>query len=74
MITKLVTEFDSFAAHHQILVAIMIIAGVVLVSWGVENIIERYIFPHKPLYGYIGAIAIGLFLLIMAKHFILRVI
>lgn len=73
MLSKLFEEFDSFAVHHQLITALGIISGMVLISWGIESILEHYIFPHKPIYGFLLAIIIGLVLLALTQHFVIRI-
>lgn len=74
MFSKLIEKLNYLEDHHQMLVALFIAIGVVSFSWGVEKILEEYVFPKKPLYGYIVAIIGGLILLWLTKHFVLHVI
>lgn len=73
MFITIFKKLDTFQEHHQVLFALMIVLGVVCISWGIEKILEEHIFPKKPFYGYIIAIAIGLFLLWLTKHVVLHI-
>lgn len=73
MFNTLFNKLQTFEEHHQVLFALIVVFGVILVSWGFEKILEEYIFPHRPFYGYVLAITIGLFLLWLTKHVILKV-
>ena len=74
MFGRLLEKINTFAAHHQVLVALVVALGIIFVTWGTEKILEDYIFPHKPLYGYITIILLGLFILWLTKHVILHVV
>ena len=74
MFEKLITKIGSFADHHQVLVAIAVAICVVCVSWSFEQLLEHYVFPKKPLYGFISVILGGLFLLWLIQHYILHVL
>lgn len=74
MFENIAETVSSFETHHQLLVAALAIVGLVCLSWGVENIIEQYIFPHKPLYSFLFMICMGLFLLWLAKHVVLKLV
>lgn len=74
MFSKIVEKINTFGDHHQTLFAVIIAFAIICCSWGVEKILEEYVFPHKPLYGYIATIMGGLLLLWLTKHFILHVI
>lgn len=73
MFSAIVNKLQTFEEHHQVLFALIVVIGIVLVSWGIEKILEEYVFPQKPLHGYLLVIIIGLFLLWLTKHIILRV-
>lgn len=74
MFTKIFDKLSTFGEHHQMLFAGVVTLGVILVSWGVEKILEEFIFPHKPRYGYVLTVLIGLSLLWLTKHVILHVL
>lgn len=73
MFTTIFNKLQTFEEHHQVLFSLIVVFGVILVSWGFEKILEEYIFPHRPFYGYVMAISIGLFMLWLTKHVILKV-
>lgn len=73
MFSRIIKKLDSFQDHHQVLFALIVVVSIIFISWGIEKILEEYIFPHKPFYGYVIAIGIGLFILLLAKHVILHV-
>jgi hypothetical protein len=67
-------KFKTLADHHQVIFALIIALCIICVTWGVEKILEFYIFPNKPLVGYIVLIISGLLLLWVLQHFILHII
>lgn len=73
MFSKLFKKLDTFEEHHQALFALVVILSIILISWGVEKILEEHIFPGKPFYGYVVVIVAGLFVLWFAKHVVLHV-
>lgn len=74
MFVKFFEKVNTFKDHHQAFIGLIIAIGVVCFSWGLERILEEYIFPKKPFYGYIISIFIGLTFLWLTKHVILNVI
>lgn len=74
MFSELFTKINSFGAHHQILIAIIVGVCLIAITWAIEKVFEEYIFPHKPWYGYLLTIIIALLALWITKHFILHVI
>jgi hypothetical protein len=73
MFSKLFKKLDTFEEHHQVLFALVVVLGIILISWGVEKILEEHIFPHRPFYGYVVVIVAGLAVLWLAKHVVLHV-
>ncbi|MBA3954361.1 hypothetical protein H0X48_03535 [Candidatus Dependentiae bacterium] len=73
MMVELFNKIKNFEEHHQVLFALVVVLGIVCFSWGVENILESYLFPRNPVCGYVVAIAFGLFLLWLSKYVILQV-
>jgi hypothetical protein len=73
MFEELFKKLNDFEDHHQVLFALIVTLGIVCFSWGVEKLLDEYVFPQKPIYGYLIAIAFGLFLIWICKHVILRV-
>lgn len=74
MFAKFFTKINGFADHHQFVFAIIVASCIIIASWAIEQILDRYIFPQKKLAGYIGAIFFALATLWMVKHFVLHVI
>lgn len=71
MFSKLADQLSTFAEHHQVLITLIVAFSVICISWGIEKILEEYIFPHKPLRGYVGTIVIGLMILWLTKYVVL---
>jgi uncharacterized membrane protein YjjP (DUF1212 family) len=74
MFSQLFAKISTFANHHQAMIAGVVTLGFVCVTWGIEKILERYIFSGSSLAGYIAAIGLGLLLLWITQHYILHVI
>lgn len=74
MFTDVFDKMSSFANHHQALFASIVAVCLICFSWGVEKLLESYLFPKKPIYGYITAITASLVVLWFTQHFILHVI
>jgi uncharacterized membrane protein YwzB len=74
MFAELFAKINSFGAHHQAIIAIIIAVCLISISWAIERIFDEFIFPHKPWYGYMLTIIIAVLLLWITKHFILHVI
>jgi hypothetical protein len=73
MLHKLSEKIRTTRHHHQVVVVLLVGFGIVCASWGVEGILEDYIFVSKSLAEYITAIISGLVLLWLAKHYIARI-
>jgi hypothetical protein len=74
MFEKFSTKIVTFADHHQILLGIVIAFSIICVSWGTEKLLEKMLFPQKPVYGYTLAVIGGLSLLWLTQHVVLNVI
>lgn len=74
MFTRLVERLNNLGERHQIIFTLIVAFCFICISWGVEKILEQYIFPHKPLHGYVLIIAAGLAVLWLIQHLILHVI
>jgi|LakMenEpi03Aug12_release.lakeMendotaPanAssembly.Ray.scaffolds.fasta_scaffold3907910_1 hypothetical protein len=74
MFSKLLDKISEFADHHQAIFAFIITFSVICLTWGVEKMLESYLFPQKPIFGYLTAIISGLTLLWLTQHYILHVI
>lgn len=74
MFSELFTKIGTFGEHHQTFIAILVTFCLICIAWAIEKIFEEYIFPHKPLYGYLGVLGLGLFILWLTKHVILHVV
>jgi hypothetical protein len=73
MFTEIFEKVDSFAHHHQALFAFIVGVSAICFSWGVEKLLEEYLFPNNKLYGYLTAIFGGLSIMWLTKHFVLHV-
>lgn len=74
MFKELFTKINSFADHHQVIIGIIIGMSIICCTWGFENLLQHFLFPKKPLYGYIIAALGGLLMLWLTKHYILHAI
>jgi hypothetical protein len=72
MFSTLLQKLTTFAYHHQAFVASLVTFSLICITWGSEKILERYLFPRSPLYGYLFAIGLGIILLWMIQHYILH--
>ncbi len=72
MFSEFFEKFDSFAEHHQILFTIAIAFCIITISWGIEKLLEEYVFYKYPLRGYIIAVLGGLIALYIIKHIVLH--
>jgi len=74
MFGRLVEKLNNFASHHQFFFAALIALSIICISWGVERILDHYIFPRKKLMDYVIAIFGGLILFLCVQHFVLHVL
>ncbi len=74
MLQKIFQKVIRLADHHQAMFALIVTLCFILLGWGVEKLLETYLFPKKPVYGYIFAVIVGLALLWLTQHYILHVI
>ena len=74
MFSEVLDKVSEFADHHQALFAVIVGFSFICASWGIEKILEHYLFPRKKPYGYIIAIVIGLTLLWLTQHYILHAV
>lgn len=72
MFANFFQKLSSFADHHQLLIAGIIAFSITSLTWGVEKLLESYLFPNKPRLGYAVAIIVGITLLWVTKHYTLR--
>lgn len=72
-LSQLFAKLSEFGHHHQIFFTMLAALAVILISWGIERILDLYIFPERRIYGYLTAIASGLVLLWVIQHLILNV-
>lgn len=72
MFGRIIAKMSDFADHHQIFFTVLIAFCIICISWAVERIFDEYIFPHKPLHGYLITIAGALLMLWVIKHVILH--
>lgn len=71
--SNLYDKLSEFGHHHQIIFGVIVALCAMLVSWGIERILDVYIFPSKHIYGYLGAVIFGLSTLWIVQHFVLHV-
>lgn len=74
MFSRLLDKVSSFADHHQLIIGMFVGFSLICFTWGLEKILETYLWPHKPVVGYAVACFGGLFLLWLIQHFILHVV
>lgn len=67
-------KLSQFADHHQAIFAVIVGFSIICLSWGVEKILDHYLFSIKKPYGYLVAIAFGLSLLWLTQHYILHAV
>ena len=72
MFKKLFEKLNDAAHHHQVIILLVVGFSIVCASWGVEGILEDYVFKSKTLAEYVSAILGGLSLLWITKHYILH--
>ena len=74
MFSRLFDKLSDYADHHQAMFAVIATFSIICLSWGVEKILEQYVFPRRKPYGYIAAIIIGVSILWLTQHYILHAI
>lgn len=74
MFKKLFNKWNSLQEHHQTIFTLVVLISIICMSWSIEHILEDYIFPSRPLEGYLFIIAAAITLLLVTKHLILHVI
>lgn len=72
MFNSFFQKMGTFADHHQILIASIVAFGIICLTWGIEKLLELYLFPTKPARGYAAAVIIGIALLWITKHYTLK--
>lgn len=71
--SNLYEKLSSFGHQHQIIFGIIVAFVFILISWGIEKILDQYVFPNKSLKSYVCVVAAGLVVLWVVQHFILHV-
>jgi len=74
MFATLLNKFNELAHHHQLFFAGLAWFCFISLTWGIEKLLETYLFPQKPVIGYMIAATGGLVLLWITQHFILHVL
>lgn len=74
MFQELFEKLNSFASHHQAAFAGLVTICLICISWGIENLLELYLMPHKPVHAYCIAIAGGMLVLWLVQHYILHAV
>ncbi len=72
MFANFFQKMSTFADHHQLLIAGIIAFSVISLTWGVEKLLETYLYPNNPTRGYVVAVLLGITLLWVLKHYTLR--
>lgn len=72
MFASFFQKMSTFADHHQLLIGGIIAVSIILVTWGIEKLLETYVFKKNRAMDYIIAVSVGLTLLWVIKHFTLR--
>ncbi|HJM68776.1 MAG TPA: hypothetical protein QGF02_02400 [Candidatus Babeliales bacterium] len=72
MFKEIFSRVSELEHHYQAVFAVVVAIGVVLFSWGIEKLLEEYVFHHRPLFGYIFSVLFGVFLLWMTKVVVLN--
>jgi len=72
MLADFFKKFGTFAHHHQLIIGAVIALSAIMITWGIEKILETYVFPKNRIRDFIMAVFIGLALLWLIKHFTLR--
>jgi hypothetical protein len=74
MFAKLWAKLQTLADHHQAIIAAIVTFSIVCVTWGIEKILEKFVFPEKSIWGYVAAVILGILLLWVTQHYILHVV
>ena len=74
MFSQIFNKLGDLGHHHQALFAALVALCVICISWGVEQVLETYVFPKHHIYSYLTAIGGGVIVLWLIQHFILHVI
>lgn len=72
MFASFFNKLSTFADHHQLIIGAIIAVSIILVTWGIERILETYVFKKNRGIDYLIAVSIGLSFLWIIKHFTLR--
>ena len=71
MLPKVLTKFMTISQNHQVIVGAMVTISVACFSWGIQHLLERFMFPNRRVLGYIVAAGLGFLFLWIAKQYIL---
>lgn len=74
MFSEIFHNLNNFANHHQVIIAAIVTLSFICVSWGIEKILEQYVFHKNSLYGYITLVILGVLVLWLVQHYILHAI
>lgn len=74
MFAQFFSKVSDFAAHHQVIIASVVALCVILATWGIENIVERYFLPNRTVVRYVLAVVVSSLVLWFIQHTVLHVI
>lgn len=73
MFSELLNNFNQLASQHQMVLAALVALSVITLTWGIEKLLETYLFPKQPVIGYVIAVTGSVTMLFIVQHFILHV-
>lgn len=74
MFSRLFDNLSEFADHHQLIFAIIIGFSFICFTWGLEKLLETFLWPSKPVVGYTVAFIGGLTMLWLVQHYVLHAV
>jgi len=74
MFKEILQKVNELEHHYQAFFALVVAIAVVMFSWGFEKLLEEYVFPKKPLFGYLFAVFFGILLLVCLKFVLLDLV
>lgn len=73
MFLKIINKFNTLTTHHQLIFAALATLSFIVLTWGIEKLLESYLFPSRPVVGYFLAVIGSLGMLVLVQHFVLHV-
>ena len=74
MFSDFFAKVGSFMGHHQMLVGALVAFFLITSTWGIEKLMETYLFPNKPIVGFFVAALGGVIGLWLLQHYVLHII